>query len=72
MHCDPISTPEDRFHPTIELNMNVQAEVRKKHYKTSCFHRMDYNTFNYLLLNDWDSIISGNNLDNIVSNPYVV
>ena len=27
--CDPISTPEDRFHPTIELNNYVLAEVTK-------------------------------------------
>ena len=34
---------------------------------------MDYNKFNNLLLNvDWDTIISGNNLDNIISNCYAV
>ena len=26
--CDSISTPEDRFHQTIELNIYVLAEVR--------------------------------------------
>ena len=72
--CDPISPPEDRFHPTIELNIYVLAEVRKKHrYKVISCHRLDYNKFNYLLLNvDWDSVILRNNLDNIIFNFYAV
>lgn len=78
-NVSPITHPEDRHHPTIQLDIFLYNKVSQDESVTNirnkvfCFPRTDYNKLNYLLSTvNWDIIISGDNLDNIVSNVYAV
>lgn len=77
----PITYPEDRHHPTIEVEIyppsnKLTPPINRKKYKLKkvyCFPRTNYTKLNFLLSNvNWNAITSGNNFDDIVSNFYSV
>lgn len=68
---DPVTLPEDRYHPTIEISCNIQGldcakNVTKKE-KNFCFQRTNYADFNNLLYNtNWLQLLS---IPNGLPNP---
>lgn len=59
----PISSPEDHYHPTIELTCNFQFKINEKVNKTKvkeyCFKKTDYDNLNFLLTNtNWMHTLS--------------
>lgn len=64
---DPITVPEDRHHPTIEVNMSFSSihtsvPASNSRFKDFCFKKANYDTLN-ILLNDtnWSSLLSTSN-----------
>lgn len=59
----PVTTPEDRFHPAIELIINLPLEhnyiLPTIHEKVFAFKQTNYNALNELIVNvDWNSILA--------------
>lgn len=78
--ADPISTPEDRYHPTIELSFNTpflhKSKSSSKNNKVFCFKKTNYTDLNFFLNNtNWLeklSVINGNStsIDNMIDTFY--
>lgn len=76
----PVTNPEDRFHPTIDLRIllpsttsstNISNSIRSK--KVYCFSRTDYPKLNSLLSAiNWNDILSSKVLDVVINNFYSV
>lgn len=77
MSTDALVLPEDRFHPTIELKINLYPSLTStsekiKKLKEFCFIKTDYLKLNSLLSSvDWNGILSSNNLENVIENFYI-
>lgn len=73
----PITYPEDRYHPTLDIEFCLQSSIlnerKNRSDKVFCFPRTNYAKLNFLLANvDWNSILYGNNFDYTVTNFYSV
>lgn len=63
--ADPVTIPEDRYHPTLEINLNLPVlhdTQNKFNVKDYCFKRANYDDLNYYLNNtDWLHLLANAN-----------
>lgn len=63
--ADPVTIPEYRYHPTLELNLNLPVlndTQNKFNVKDYCYKRANYDDLNYYLNNtDWLHLLSNTN-----------
>lgn len=61
--ADPVTLPEDQYHPAIEISCNIPNVIRNKNSvrreKYFCFKRANYNDLNSLLVNtNWLELLT--------------